>query len=75
MTDNLVSEAAAMIREFDAGLANVFLNQPFRREAVADIFFAGFAQHTGYSLAVSAMVRNVAILDKMDRAGAAKLQK
>ena len=68
-----VQAAAEMIAEFSPATAAAFLAQPFRRQAIADAFDAGFTKHSVYTLKVCAFVVLAAKADRMDRAiGAAR---
>lgn len=61
---DLINQAAEMIRPYNAKLADMFLNQPFQRVNLADAFEAGFK--SGPSEYTQA-IRRVADLDRRMR--------
>jgi len=63
----LIEDAAALIAEFDANAARVFLTQPFNRLAIVAAFTSGFRAHSARSLKVCDLVERVAILDSAAR--------
>ena len=63
----LILEAASMIREFDPATADVFLNRPFNRLALAEAFDAGFKTHSALILRICAFVILAAKRDVLDR--------
>lgn len=67
---SLIQTAADLIAEFNPAAARVFVAQPFRREAIAKAFRAGFRVHSDYSAKVCELVEKTARLDRLNRAEA-----
>lgn len=63
-----IEAAAGLIAEFNPSAARVFVSQPFRREAIAEAFRAGFRRHSDYTAMVCALVEKTARLDRLNRA-------
>lgn len=65
---DLINEAAEMIRPYNAKLADMFLAQPFQRVNLADAFEAGFKSGPSE---YTRMISNIADLDRRMRMAAA----
>lgn len=66
--EQLVGEAADLLRPFNEELANAFLNEPFRRVDLALAFASGFAKEDTDDIHPTAsLVLRVALFDRDSR--------
>lgn len=67
MTEGLMQETADLIAPFNQALAELWLEQPFRRGYLAIAFRAGFVEPTGHELHLCDLVDRAANLDRRAR--------